>query len=516
MGILPLLLALGQAVSPHPGAQASRPPEVLALVEQGRALPPEFRADILLRLAQSPLITQTPWKQELIEEAFWSGSHASFPYLQHADGRSDSVATNAVRANGLEAMTLQARAVQEMLPLNSGKALHLFDQIQPMTLPKLACSNPLTPDVADYYQTAVLVFQNSFTAKQRANGEDRLWLKQLVASVDAPAQVPPVMETVFAVKLAPDQRRDLLSQLAANLREIYRSDREYGATETALVSALASARIRSPEAAVFLPTLRSYIVRHLKGQRCTENVPVSGRIAKSAEQFNSLVAKLDPAESRWKRISAEEAKSVGDGGTYRQDLTGRSERSQAVTEALKWLTHGNRVRNGEVLRWTLEERSSPEWLGRYDDAAKLVHELSEDDEASPEALFVMKSDALNLLTTLAPPGPTRDRALEEYREFLEDYYPSIENVNLWFTMFRHMLYTARFSDDPKNRAWILDGLARSSNPIIALYAKIETSVGPPGETHPPSHARAPNNSKTSHLGRVADSSGLAFDLHSTT
>jgi len=61
---------------------------------------------------------------------------------------------------------------------------------------------------------------------------------------------------------------------------------------------------------------------------------------------------------------SEEAKPTGDDGTYQQDLTGRSERSQAVTEALKWLTHGNRVRNGEVLRWTLKERSSPEgWDG---------------------------------------------------------------------------------------------------------------------------------------------------------
>jgi hypothetical protein len=116
--------------------------------------------------------------------------------------------------------------------------------------------------------------------------------------------------------------------------------------------------------------------------------------------------------------------------------------------------------------------------------------LKEADESSPEAFFCMKADALNLLATLAPPSPTRDKAMEEYREFLEEYYPSIQNPNLWFTMFRHMLYTARFSDDAKNKAWILDELARSSNPIIALYAKLETRIGPPSETYPPSHVQA--------------------------
>jgi hypothetical protein len=116
--------------------------------------------------------------------------------------------------------------------------------------------------------------------------------------------------------------------------------------------------------------------------------------------------------------------------------------------------------------------------------------LKESDETSEEALFCMKADALNLLATLAPPGLTRDKAMEEYREFLEEYYPSIQNLNLWFTMFRHMLYAARFSEDSKDKAWILDKLARSSNPIIALYAKLEKRIGPPGESYPVSHVRA--------------------------
>ena len=87
----------------------------MSLVDQARGLPPEFRADILLRLSDSPLITETTWKQELIEEAFWSGAHAPLPYLQWADRHSDSVAENAVRQNRLEALTLQTRAVQAMV-----------------------------------------------------------------------------------------------------------------------------------------------------------------------------------------------------------------------------------------------------------------------------------------------------------------------------------------------------------------------------------------------------------------
>jgi hypothetical protein len=489
MRILPLLLLSAAAFSFQGDSLSRRPPEVLALIEQARALPPEFRADTLLRLAGSSLVAQPSWKQELIEQAYESGSYASLPYMQKADGRADSVAASAVRANRLEALTLQAKAVQAMLPLDSRKARRLFEEISPTVLPKLNCWIVSTPEIVDYYQTALLVFEGAFSAKQRTEGEDVAMLRRLVASVEAPAQVPPALEMLFAVKVPPAQRRDLLSLLGAELQAISRSDREYGAAETALASAIAMAHMTSSEAAVVIPALRSYIVTHVSSRRCTDNLPVAGKLAKSARQFNSLVVKLDPGAARYKQISAKEAEPAGDDGTYQRSLIGKSVQSQAVTDAIRWLTHRESLRDGRIVPWTLVERSSQNWLARYDDAAKLVHELKEGDEASPEAFFCTKADALNALAVLAPADSTREKAMDEYREFLETYYPSIQNPNLWFTMFRHMLYTARFSGDPRDRAWILDELAGSTNSIIALYAKLETRIGPPSGTYPPSQVQ---------------------------
>jgi len=488
MRLVALLLFSAQVLSPVAGQPSQRPREVLALVEQARALPPEFRSDTLLRIANSSLIAQPSWKQELIEEAYWSGSHAFLPYLQHADARSDSLTENAVRANGLDGLTLQTKAVQQMLPLDAERALRLFDDIPPLMLPKLNCSIAITPDVVSYYQAAVLLFAGAFTPKQRTNGEDIALLRQLVGSVDAPAQVPPALEMLFAVKLASDQRRDLLSVLADRLQQISRSDREYGAAEPALVSAMESSRIGSSEAVVFLPALRVYIVRHVSARRCTDNLPAARKIVKSAEAFNAIVARLDPTEARYRPIAIDEAKPVGDDGTYQRDVP--SVQSQEVTEAMRELDHDESAPGTQVVRWTLQQRLSEAWREHYDDTVKLVHDLKESDENSTESFFCVKADALNALAILPPPSPSRDKAMEEYREFLEEYYPSIQNPNLWFTMFRHMLYTARFSDDPKEKTWILDNLAKSSNPIIALYAQLETRIGPPAKTYPASHVKA--------------------------
>src|ERR1051325_8181481 len=111
-------------VSPLSNAygQSKRPAEVLALVDQANSLPAEFRADTLLRIALSKLITDAKWKKELIEEAYWSAAHATLPYAQMAQIPSDLVAVNSFRANRLDGLSLQSRAIEAMLAIDSKKA----------------------------------------------------------------------------------------------------------------------------------------------------------------------------------------------------------------------------------------------------------------------------------------------------------------------------------------------------------------------------------------------------------
>jgi hypothetical protein len=429
-----LLVLLLQALLSHANGQVKKSAEALALIDQANALPAEFRADSLLWIAESTLITDVSWKKELIEQAYWSGARASLPYAQIAEGSADSVTANSVRTNRLEALTLQSRAIEAMLAVDPAKALDLFEQLPPTDLPRLTCANTVTPNLVDYYRAAVDVFQTSFTASQRAQGKGFDLLQRVTGAVDSPSQVWPALEMIFTVDVTVVQRRDLVTLLAARLQEISRSDREYGATESLLVTALE--RVRPPDAIILLPALRVYILRHVSTDRCTDNIPGKGQMSPSAAEFNVLVKKFDPDGFRYKLITLEEAKPAGAAGTYAPDLIGTSADSQAVTEDLRWLKHQ-------------DKQSTNRWRTRYDETARLVHELKNDDESSPEAFFCMKADALNELATLAPSGPMRDAAMNEYREFLEEHYSAIQNPNLWFTMFRHMLYTARFAIDEK-------------------------------------------------------------------
>lgn len=467
--VLALLLLLSVRSISQTAASPKRPPESAALVEQAASLPREFSADTMIRLANSSLVQGTKWKKELVEEAFWAGAHAPLPYQQWAD-RMDSVPTRAVKANRMEALTLQARAVETMLQLDSARALQLFGMMRPMKMPDPDCSEIYTPDVTIYYHVAAEVFEQAFSEKERKDGDDIAFLKQRIAGIDSPFQLAPALKNILGLKLPVEQRTTLLIAFAGALDRTSGGDRSYGAVEKDLVP---EAFAEMADAPAFPTALRAYIVRQIRGRRCSDNLPAAGKMPPSVERFNDLVTKLDPAHDHFKLIAPEEVISAGVSGTYTSQLLWKSRPARNLLASLQWLHHGDPGANPQERLLTLEERSKDLWLQHYQETLKLMDDWKEEDEASPEEYFCMASDALNDLAALAPPGRIRTRAMSAYLEFLEEHYANIENHNLWFTQFRQMLYRARFSKDPADRTWILHSMERSNNPIISLYSKLE-------------------------------------------
>lgn len=466
--MLALFLLFLQAPLHHADVPPKRPQQAVELVAHSRALPPEFSADTLLRLASSRLVTEKKWQQELIDEAYWSGSRAPLPYQQWAD-RNDSLPTREVRANHLEALTLRARAIDAMLPLDPSRALRMFEEMGPLSVADPNCSDILTADVTAYYRTAGQVFTRAFTPAQKHDEEDLNFLKRLIAGIQTPAQVAPALQMILTVKVASEKRIDLLNVFAGILDRISGSDRSFGATEATLVPVPGAEVARAP---LFVAALRSYILRHVRSRRCTDNIPPSGQLSKSVAQFNDFILKLDPASERFKTIPAAETAPIGEAGSYQAHLLWRSVRARSVLAALQWLHHGDREPAQEHL-FTVQERSTDEWIQHFQDTLKLLDGWKPLDEDSPNEYLCMLTDALSDLAALAPPGRMRDAAMSTYIEALEETYASVENRNLWFTQFRQMLYRARYSKDAQEKAWILNAMSRSKNPIIVLYAKLE-------------------------------------------
>lgn len=133
-------------------------PDFARLVDLASAIPPQFSADLLLRIAASQELHDSAWKKELLEDAFQNANLAPDP-IRRKVIRSEMVARSRAEMMSLgfdqrlDRLSLQTLAVREMLSLDKSKALETFNQV---TLPKLlprSCRDGLVDHVADYFDT---------------------------------------------------------------------------------------------------------------------------------------------------------------------------------------------------------------------------------------------------------------------------------------------------------------------------------------------------------------------------
>ena len=447
-------------------SEPKRPKETLALLDEARALPPEFCADLLLKLAASPRIPGAKWKRELIEEAFTAGAHAPLPYARKAYGQAvEARWTQEYWENDLEALTLQARAAEAILNLDPQRAAVLFNDIVLPTITKEKCDEPAVANVDRYYEVAAKIFAKSFTPKQREKEEDLRFLEQRIAGMQSPAQVTPVLRMIFAVKAGPDALKRFLGAYAVALDRVNGGDRAYGTYEGMSVPAY------SPEVAgapMLLTAMRGYIARQVSGARCSDHI-VAGKLPLSVDRFNALAARVDPAGGWLRPITADEAKPLKDDGTYGPQRPFASKRAWDALMALKWLDHGD---TNPVRPWTAEERKSQEWNDHFNDTLKLIEGWKAEEENSPEEYLINVAQVYAALAAKAPAGAAKENVMGRFMNFLETHYAETANRNLWFTEFMHALM-GRVRSSEEDRAWALEHCVRSRNPIIALYAKLE-------------------------------------------
>src|SRR5258708_29480640 len=141
--LLILMTALSLAQSAIPDEQTPRSkileqrrkqnPELSRIVDLAQAVPPEFSASFLLRVAAARLRDRV-WKKELLEQAFQSAGLAQQPVRRKGIAAGVVARSRAeVMSMGfdqrLDRLSLQSLAASEMLKLDKAKALEMFQAI---------------------------------------------------------------------------------------------------------------------------------------------------------------------------------------------------------------------------------------------------------------------------------------------------------------------------------------------------------------------------------------------------
>jgi len=260
-----------------PGAPR-RDPAIELLAADAASVPPEFEADVLLRISQLSKVDKE-WRRELLDTAYMRAYAAP---EQHRRATTREVPPDSRQgaqvfayATALTRVTLQVRAVELMAFVEPLHARDLFEWID-LNLASGVCADPLVPSVDEYYTALGRIARLAYPGNS-ADGlnffELYLWRAHL------PSEMPAVAR---AIQRYP---RSLLTApyLEGLLRLILlgSSNDAPGAASATLdiISKFADLQIADTELGVtgsnVMDALRTYLIAQFKAPRCDDNTLVS-------------------------------------------------------------------------------------------------------------------------------------------------------------------------------------------------------------------------------------------------
>jgi hypothetical protein len=466
---------------------AERPPALVDLANRAHSVPAEFAADALLRIAASSQAVDPAWKRQLIEDAFRIAAGAQQPYARRAWLKSHGGQAEKAFTQGLDACTLECRAVEAMLALDRRKAREMFDQIPAPTIPRLSCEDSLVYDVSVFYATLGDVAQQAFSPKEVAGQEPVHLLERYVPDLTSPVQAGPVARMLAGAPVPKAQLEALVDAFASALKQFSGDGRSFSATisrqsDATAIEALAAAGTRQRINSVpLLDAWRSYLVRHLSGTVC-------GDINGTGSSGTSIVVDPDLAYSgplgavRYfnenMRIGALPA--ISDQEVQPAKLDGQARViGPCESEECRQLgaQFGSLVLGPAGMAFSEEQKASPEWAGKLKEYLEALNGWKRGDD--PAEYFLWKSRFYSDLFHVAPNGGNRDAVLSAFLAWLEQNDYQREHRVEWFYRVNALIISA-FAD-PLAMKTTMRELRSSADPVIALYAELERVLPRPFE-----------------------------------
>jgi len=439
----------------------TRDPQVEALIADARAVPPEFSADALIRLAASSQVGNAR-KIELLDEAFLRAHSARDDYrlssLPEIPDDSRQGAQRQAYATGLSRVSLQVRAAQLMAFVDPRRGRELFEWIDLNVAPP-TCDGPLVPAVDEYYTALSLLARTTF-GSNRAEG---LWfLEFYLWRAHLPSEVPAVARAVQRFRPHPDEAAYLEGVVRMILQGGTTDARGFSNASLDIVSRMAD--LEKAHKVIGVPgwdvmvSLRDYLMAQLKGPRCGDSVmePLA------APAFNSALTLLN-ADLDVKPIDGAALKPSRILGPARIDFYWQTPDARRLRD--EWI----RLRGRDKTPVRLAVRVMPEWRDQAERLLTGIEQWTGTREPAARDYLYQKSVLFTGLIDLMPASPVRTRALRALVEFLRHEDGDRNLRSLWFAMFNRLLEMARGGD----RNEILTVLEEAHHPVMSLYARLE-------------------------------------------
>jgi hypothetical protein len=459
-------------------AAAAGPGDVESLAAEARALPPEFAADALLRLAGVDSVAPAR-RLALLDDAFRRAGQAQQTYKLRSAmmGMPAPVAfLQKVNQQDLDGLDLEVRAVEAMLPLDAARARKLFQSIPPIRLEPLKCDDSMVYDLDRFYQ-AMAAAARTFTDAEKQAGETLRFLRPF-AAVRAPSQVGPMAAAIAGSGLNDGDFTTLVNAFAASLGKIAGDDRSFSAAYVAgarIESLAEECKRRKISPLPLLEAYRLYLVTHLSGARCADDDRMQGGMvmASSAAALEAYQAvdfagffnqklRTDPLQP----IQEAEATPARLEGAVTGLRTCEDEDCQAISTAFRGL-----VLTSQGTTVPPADRASKDWRDRHAALLQKLEAWKPGEHTTPAEHFREKVLLYSDLLSISPAGEPRDGAVRSEISYLLHSREEAATRMEWFLPLNALL--ARTSLDPVGYGAYRAELEKSADPVAALYAKLE-------------------------------------------
>ena len=461
VGVPALLVLVSAAARQEPVARL-RNPQIEILIEEARAVPPEFSADVLIRAAQAVPVTDPDWRRELLEEAFMRAYGAQQEYRRRAaplppDTRQGAEALAA--DTPLNRVALQVRAVQLLRFTDADRARELFGWIEPH-LDADTCESALTPALDEYYVALATLSRQSFASTTSQGRSDALSFFELFLwRARTPSEVPSVIRAIRRFRATTGEAANLEALLRAMLENGELAPRAFSTSEVDIASQMSALRDVDRALGIggthLLATLRRYLVAQFEGPRCSDSAADEAVV----EWFNAIIRREGGERDGIAQISSIEARP--------------SRRLGAVTLSPYWTTpearrlpdDAGRLRGTGTQPLPLVVRRSRGWLEQADRHLVDVQQWQATREASARDHFYQKGSLFLSLVDLVPRSPTRVRVLRAFVDFLHHEDAGGQRA-LWY-LFANRLIERIDSEDRRD---VLQAIGDSGDRALLLYA----------------------------------------------
>lgn len=480
---------MGACAGVQAAEQPKHPPEIEALADRARSLPPEFAADALIRIAESGKVADRNWKRGLLEDAFTFAAGAQQPYKRRAavGGGTDARSGFTVRAftQDLDACSLQCRAVNAMLALDAGKARELFNEIPPPRIPRLECEDALVYDVSAFYETLTKIVNTTFTAKELREEEHVAFAVRFLAGISSPAQVAPAAKMLAGLHVNPAQLEALTQSFSGALKGLSGDDRSFSWTvgpDSPLGSAIAllaeTLKRQGISNYALLEGYRGYLANHFSGNRCElllsssslitpGGTPPNPGFPEAATFFNDkLRAESFPPDIALAALTPDDLKPAKTEGGMKREAGWDSQEMTGLVTKYRRLVFGE---GGQP--YSPEQKDGVEWRSQLDDYMGALASWTGNQSGDAADYFRQKCLLYTNLIGLVPNGRERDSVLRSLLAFLKQNSFQNENRIEWFYAVNSLL--ARVATDPRGLAQLAAEMRECDDPVISLYASLE-------------------------------------------